>query len=234
MSWRIAVAELQPRFSPLIASLSLPESPTRFQLPARSCYQCTFSPAHRAAKAFYQAFCDSLSGSVRAGYSAQTVEWRSVLPCKIDTMLWHPMPQIADMLISLVNTNLEVAVAAMASETIVGPLGRQKPNRRAVCFVPVGKLRVVWLEELSEDGPSIFALFAADQSTDMSCAIAEKVEEDDIPAVFRIKAAEQHAFQSPGMWIRARGVAWRKPVDKAGGCLGRSFPECSGEFNQNL
>ena len=83
----------------------------------------TVSRCFRRLPAFNDTPGDLLTRSICTSDRAETVEWRSVLPGEIDVLLRHPVTDRSHVVRGLCNTDLEVAVAAIASELVVAPLG---------------------------------------------------------------------------------------------------------------
>lgn len=84
-----------------------------------------------------------------------------MLSSKIDVLLRHPVADRFHVVCGFCHTDLKVAVAAIASELVVTPLGGWKAERRQglrVSWQP----GVVWLEELLKPLITGFALQSAD------------------------------------------------------------------------
>ena len=77
-----------------------------------------------------------LARGVCAGNRTQAVKRRRVLPGKKDVLLRHPVPDRFHIACSIRHADLEVAVAAVAGELVVAPLGGQEAEGRAGLGVP--------------------------------------------------------------------------------------------------
>ena len=120
---------------------------------------------------------------------------------EIYVLLRHPVSDGFHIACSIRHTDLEIAIAAIASKIVVAPLRGQKAERLTAFAIVSWQPRVVGLKKVLKPLVANFASQSANGGRDMRRAVAKGIEEQNVATIGLLEGMEAHAFQAPFLRI---------------------------------